>query len=191
VNHAHPPRGAIYGIKQYYDLQVMWFRPITGVPPGNSYPIDHSGGGVPGFPENGSAYLLIDPLTSLMFSSKFEEHFNLLAVDLAEWSIAEPSPVVVSFNGIKADGSVVSTSFATDGIIDGMGPLPDFETFHFDSRFRDLVRVEIPSWGYAIDNVTMTFVIPEPASGTLLGLGGLALWCLRRRRSTDTPSVAR
>jgi hypothetical protein len=140
-----------------------------------------------GFPENGGAYLLIDPVATLAFSSYFGSHFNLVSVDLAEWSVVEPSPATVSFNGIKADGSVVATSFTTDGVIDGTGPLPDFQTFYFDSQFRDLIRVESPSWGYAIDNVRTTNLIPEPASGVLLVLGLLGISLSRRPLASSVP----
>jgi hypothetical protein len=190
VNGNRPPRGAAYAINQYYDLRVMWFRPITGVPPDGSFPLSHSGGGVPGFAENGGAYLLVGATTTLAFSSYFGSHFNLVSVDLAEWSVVEHSPVTVSFNGIKADGSVVSTSFMTDGVIDGTGPLPDFQTFYFDSQFRDLIRVESPSWGYAIDNVRTTNVVPEPASGVLLGLGLLGIRFLRQPLRTGSKTCS-
>lgn len=94
--------------------------------------------------------------------------FDLLSVDLAEYSTFFAAPQAVTFVGVKADGSTMSTTFTTDGIIDGTGPLPDFETFQFSGGFQQLVRVDITTTTFSMDNVT---VVPEPSS-LALGLFG-------------------
>jgi hypothetical protein len=110
--------------------------------------------------------------------------FGLYSVDLAEFSDYYPYPHTVQFFGYRADGSVVSTSFTTDGIIDGTGPLADFQTFYFDESFAAIVRFEIPDYcyGYALDNLTLFRVVPEPSTGALLLGGGLVVWAVRSRR---------
>ena len=109
----------------------------------------------------------------------------MVSVDLAEFSILDNSPRTVPFVGYRPDGSTVITEFKTDGIIDSSGPLADFQTFYFDSRFADLVRLEVPTGTWALDNMVFSQV-PEPAVGALLVLGGLLLWafrsCFRRLR---------
>jgi hypothetical protein len=52
----------------------------------------------------------------------------------------------------------VRTKFITEGIIDGTGPLADFQTFCFDSRFADLVRVEIPTYGWSLDDMVFSLL---------------------------------
>ncbi len=107
--------------------------------------------------------------------------FSVLSVDLAEYSTVVPDAVTVQFIGYHPDGSTVTESFTTDGIIDGTGPLADFQTFSF-TGFTDLTRVEIPTSGWSLDNLVVS--VPEPAANALLAFGGLLLgaWQLRRLR---------
>ena len=72
---------------------------------------------------------------------------------------------------------LVMTEFTTDGVIDGTGPLADFQTFYFDSQFADVVRLEVPTHTWALDNMVFG-QIPEPATGVLLLFGGSLLWRL-------------
>lgn len=128
-------------------------------------------------PYNGTAYVQAGRASALEFSFTNGMHLDLLTVDLAEGSISvTPHPVTVSFVGYRSDGTIVTTNFTTDGIIDQFrGPLEDFQTFHFDSRFNNLTRVEIPNSGWSLDNLVVMSVIPEPSSLALLGCGGLLL----------------
>ncbi|MCW5553955.1 MAG: PEP-CTERM sorting domain-containing protein [Verrucomicrobiae bacterium] len=142
------------------------------------------GGGRSAFPENGSAYLILAAFDSLSGSRGGVSRFGLHSVDLSEFSILYQFSRTVQFVGYRADGGVVTTEFTTDGIMDGTGPLPDFETFYFDDRFFDLVRFEVPSHTYALDNLVFFDVIPEPSTGALVLLGAtiLGFRLLRRKR---------
>jgi PEP-CTERM putative exosortase interaction domain len=81
--------------------------------------------------------------------------------------------VTVPFIGYRADGSTVTANFTTDGIIDGTGPLADFETFYFGPEFRGLTRVEIPTYDWSLDNLVAT--VPEPQTSALLLLGSVLI----------------
>lgn len=95
-------------------------------------------------------------------------------MDLAEFSTLYQTPLTVQFVGYKPDGSTVTTEFVTDGIIDGAGPLNDFETFYFDTRFANVLRVEVPTYGWSLDNMVFSNVVPEPSTrGALMVLGAL------------------
>jgi hypothetical protein len=100
------------------------------------------------------------------------DRFGMVSVDLAEFSTLYPTPRTVRFVGYRPDGSTVTTDFTTDGIIDGSGPLPDFQTFYFDSRFSDLVRLEVPTPDWALDNMAFSYVVPEPGTTALVLLAG-------------------
>jgi len=128
-----------------------------------------------GLPDDGSAYLATPLGASLMFSSTGGSPFGLVSVDLAEYStVFANQPVTVSFVGYYSDGGTVTTSFTTDGIIDGTGPLADFQTFNFNSKdWSGLTRVEIPSYGWSLDNLVVT--VPEPGVFSLFGLGTFAM----------------
>jgi len=131
-------------------------------------------------PANGKAYLQANLESTLMFGFASGQAFDLLSVDLAEYSITERWPATISFIGYHSDGSVVATDLTTDGIIDGGGPGVDFQTFHFDSRFTDLTRVEIPASSWSLDNIAVA--IPEPGISILLVQCGLWYWLRSARR---------
>lgn len=168
----------ILGITYYYE-QGMEFTPI------GDGQFTRSGGhpDLAAFPRNGTAYLVAGFGDSLSAASAFGTRFGLVSVDLAEFSTLYQTPLTVQFVGYKFDGSTVMTELITDGIIDGAGPINDFQTFYFDSRFADVTRVEVPTYGWSLDNMVFSNVIPEPGTSALLVLGAalLGLRLFRRR----------
>lgn len=170
------PSSSEVAISYYYE-QGMEFRPIGNGQFGRS-----GGGAADGFPRNGTAYLFGSFTYSLAASSLGGQRFGVVSVDLVEFSTLYQTPLTVQFVGYRPDGSTVTTSFVTDGVIDGAGPLADFQTFFFDSQFADVVRVEVPTFGWSLDNIVFS-QIPEPATGALLFVGGLLLWAVRSRKS--------
>jgi hypothetical protein len=93
--------------------------------------------------------------------------------------------VTVDFIGYHQDGSTVTSMVTTDGIHDGGGPLADFQTFTFEG-FTDVVRVEMPNSPYSVDTPysmdNLIIEVPEPASGSLLLLGGRPFYAIWQRR---------
>jgi hypothetical protein len=169
-----PPGSAVF-VQQYYE-SGMWFRPLGTVGPGNGF-VRTGSSPASECPDNGSAYLQASMGDSLVFSFVNNSVFNLVSVDLAEYSTVFPYPATVRFVGYRQDGSTVTTDLVTDGIIDGTGPLADFQTFNFGPEFSGLTRVEIPNSGWSLDNLVV--LVPEPASGALLAVGA-ALFTVRR-----------
>ena len=167
-----PPGTA--ALVQRYDEGGIAFTPIglTG--------FVRQGGSVSFYPENGTTYLQALLGSDLSFRFSAGSPFALMSVDLAEYSTVVPDAVTVHFVGYRLDGSIVTQDFTTDGIIDGTGPIRDFQTFHFGPEFSDLTRVEIPNFGWSLDNLVVA--VPEPSTFALLIAGGPVLWALQRRR---------
>jgi hypothetical protein len=171
-------------VQEYYE-SGMWFRPVD---PQESFLRLTPMGSI--YPNNGTAYLRTDsnphvPKQSLMFGMDSGFGFGLISVDLAEELTTLPNQVTITFLGYRENGDIVGQSFTTDGIIDGFGPLADFETFYFGPTFASgLTRVEVLGIGWSLDNLVV--IIPEPAAGGLFALGALTfvLW-QRRRRKTE------
>jgi hypothetical protein len=107
-----------------------------------------------GFPNNGTLYAR--PLAA-DFTVRHREGlpFTILALDLSEYSTVYANPLTVVFTGHKVDGSTVTQSFRTDGIIDGTGPLEDFQTFTFDSSFTNLTKVVANTSLLMADNIAV------------------------------------
>ena len=171
------PPGTSFFVQQYFE-SGMWFRPLGVIGPGNGF--GRTGGGIAALPENGTAYLQALLGDSLQFSFINLTPFSLISVDLAEYSTVVPDAVTVHFIGYRSDGSIVTQDFTTDGIIDGTGPIQDFQTFQFGPEFSGLTRVEIPTFGWSLDNLIVA--VPEPSTFALLIAGAPVLWVLRRRR---------
>jgi hypothetical protein len=115
-----------------------------------------------------------------MFGFTNGSMFGLTSVDLAEYSTGQASAVAVRFIGYRFDGSMVTTDLTTDGVIDGTGPIADFQTFNFGPEFSSLTRVEVPTFGWSLDNLVVS--IPEPGTWALLLAGAFLLGALKFRR---------
>jgi len=164
------PPGTSKIVQQYYEAGIS-FTPIDPNAPFAGF--IRSGGGRPSTPENGTAYLQADVAASLKFSAMNGFLLELLAVDLAEYSTLFQQPLAVRFVGYKPDGSTVTTNLVTDGIIDGTGPVADFQTFTFGPEFSGLTRVEIPTVLWSLDNLRL--FVPEPGTGALVLVGTAVL----------------
>ena len=181
----------------YYDSSSISFGIGNRTPPFEG--MIHVGAFDPtGYPHNGTPYLsFVNTLgtpqfvvfawtnaASLGHSFSNGAPFGLTSVDLADPVAPSLSPVSITFNGFREDNSMITQSFTVGG-----GSSSAFQTFLFGQDFASgLVRVEIPSGAWAMDNLVF---IPEPGSCALLGLG-LLVFCacgrLRCRRA-QTPTV--
>ena len=164
-------------IVQQYSESGVWFVPIPG-----SDGFTRMGGGIAGFPDNGSAYLQASLGDSLMFGVNDGTTFGLVSVDLAEYSDVLRDPTTVRFVGYRQDGTVVTTDIATAGIFDGTAPV--FQTFSFGPDFTSLARVVVPFPLWSLDNLVLS--VPEPGTSTLLviGAGLVALGSSKRKRGS-------
>lgn len=154
----------------------MAVRPEPRFPHGD---LAHVGGGLTGHPNNGTPHIEFnDPLGLSMyvgFSLTNGNTFGLISVDLADPVSPSLTPVDITFNGFKWDGSTVSQTFTVSG-----GGSTTFQTYQFTASFAlGLTRVEIPSPAWAMDNLVW---IPEPSATSLL-LVGLLAWAIGRRRA--------
>ncbi len=100
-------------------------------------------------------------------------------MDLSEYSTVFAGDILqIRFDGTKTDGKLVRATFLLDGIIDGAGPINDFQTFYFDSSFTDLATVSLYSrfqgeptyigWNQGAMDKLVVSIVPEPGSMGLL-----------------------
>ena len=75
-------------------------------------------------------------------------------------------------------------SFVFIGIMDGTGPLADFQTFYFGSEFAGVYLVKIPAYGWSLDNLRI--FVPEPGTGALLVVGAALLSIPFLKRKTHS-----
>jgi hypothetical protein len=152
------PPGSIFGVAQYFE-QGLQFRPIPGTDQfGRAWTNLPSA-----WPNNGTPYVITGVGDSLMFSSSSGPMFGLVSVDLAAFSTGFPN-YTVNFVGYRSGGGTITTSFSGNGIA--------FQTYYFGPEWLSgLTRVEIPNYGWSLDNL-MVF-IPEPSAGAILLFGAL------------------
>lgn len=169
------PPGTAYTVQSYLEAG-MWFGPIPGTDG-----FGRVGGAITARPDNGTAYVQAALGDSLMLGLNNGSLFDLVSVDLAEYSTVVSNPRTVPFVGYYPDGTTVTASFTTDGIIDGTGPLADFQTFYFGPEMSGLYEVRIPVAGWSLDN--LVFAIPEPSITGLLAFGVLLAAGFRLRKA--------
>ena len=163
---------------QSYSEGGILFSPIGSMTPGNTFTRVGSMGPL-AQAENGTAYVRAGQGQSLSFSFTNGSVFSLNSVDLAEYSTVVGGTATVHFVGYFANGSTIVQDLTTDGIIDGTGPITDFQTFTFRG-WDNLTRVEIPTYGWSLDNLVVT-PLPEPGTIGLGVLGVAALYLARRK----------
>ena len=176
--------GTAAGVQQYVESGMLFtsYRTVgTNVFPTPDGMV-RNGGGISGYPEDGTAYLQAGSRTDTLVC-RFNDGrlFDFTSVDLAEYSTVLTNALTVQFVGYFTGGSNYIQTRTTDGIIDGTGPLSDFQTFGFQG-FSRLSRLEIStSYGNcSLDNLVVA--VPEPTTSGLLGLGTVLLLAWRSRK---------
>jgi hypothetical protein len=163
------------GANPYTDASGMQFGSLT---PQSLY---LSGGGIPGYPDNGTGYLEI-PEGSMRFGfhtfppTSPLVPINLLSFDAAEYDSAGPHMLTVV--GYLPMAGTVTNYFTVSS--------QTFQTFHLDSSFTGVFQVDILNASFSLDNVVLSGV-PEPSAGGLILLGilcGLGWRWVRTRRSS-------
>ena len=162
------PRGTLSQVGWYSEGRIGF----SAIPFGVLY---LWGGGITGYPENGTGYLWVPsngPGSGVELSSvDGVSLFNMVSFDAAESAgLGSTVLTVVGYQPqIMGPTTVITNVFTTDGINDGTGPLQDFETFYLDPRFVNLLRVDIYA-RFSLDNLVISGV-PEPSAAGLMLLG--------------------
>jgi subtilisin family serine protease len=116
----------------------------------------------PGYPNNGSYYARKLAKETLTIEHNEGLPFTLHAIDASEYSTLFAQPTALTFVGHKMDGSKVTQLFTSDGVIDGIGSLEDFETFTLNNSFNNLKKVVIGvATGMMFDNIAVQVEEPE------------------------------
>ncbi len=145
------------GIYAYNENSVSFRRRVSSA-------CAHADSGPSGLPDNGTGYLQFLAFSSDWYVEMGGDLFDARQVDLAEYSTVYTVRSRITFVGYKLDGSSVSVTFVTDGIIDGTGPQADFQTFIFPTTFINLVRMEITEPLFSMDNL----VVASAANGDIV-----------------------
>jgi hypothetical protein len=137
-----------------------------------------SGGGIPGYPDNGTGYLEI-PAGSIRlgyntFPPGAAVPFSLLSFDAATYhTFPGSSLTVVGYVYPQSMGSTltVTNTFSISG--------PTFQTFHLDSSFSSVYQVDVLSATWSLDNLVIS--VPEPSFFSLW-LASVILFARLRRK---------
>jgi hypothetical protein len=111
------PRGTTSFVGVYYEAGMSF-----GAAPGN---VTLAGGGIPGYPENGTGYLQApDGNVDFFFTnSPTKIYFNLLSLDLAAYNTSAPFPATFQVVGYRPMAPSVTNYFTLTTA------LPGFQTF--------------------------------------------------------------
>jgi hypothetical protein len=88
--------------------------------------------------------------------------FTPLTIEIGEYSLSTSAATPVSFFGTKANGEQVNFTVALDGVRDGPGGQPDFQTVTFPAEFNDLIQLDVPAKLWSCDNFVFSTIIPPP-----------------------------
>jgi hypothetical protein len=123
-------------------------------------------------PNNGTVHMGVTLFANPWLQKTDGGPFNLIGLDLAEYSEYTNWVNSVSMVGYRQDGSTLTATLAIDRIFDGYGGVNDFQ--HYNLNWKNLIRVEFHSTCFSMDNIEV-LAVPEPATILLLTLGGLIL----------------
>lgn len=169
-----PPPGTQWQIGVYTD-------PASGMQFGGLTPqtLYLNGGGIPGYPDNGTCYL-----ENLAGSMRFGPNtfppttplvpFNLVSFDAAELISGPQTLTVVGYHPMA--GTVTNYFTVTS---------QTFQTFHLDSSFTGVVQVDVLNASWSLDDIVISGV-PEPSCGALVVLPTLCALGRRWMRGRRT-----
>jgi hypothetical protein len=162
------PPGSVSQVGTYSEAGIS-FVPI---PIGSLY---LSGGGVTGYPDNGTGYLYApDNGMWVSTATPFPQPFNLISFDAARYAAAAPPTLMVVGQRLMASPVTNYFTLTSGG--------SDFQTCNLDSSFVNLLRVDIYA-RFSLDNLVISGV-PEPSGSALILLGavfGLGWRCGRKK----------
>lgn len=112
--------------------------------------------------------------------------FSLSSFDFA--GFPNGNEIAFTVTGSLAGGGNIVANFTPDGIVDGVGGRPDFETFALGAGWNNLTSVTWSHTGagttqglFGLDNIN-TNPVPEPGTVALFALGVLGVAGVARRR---------
>jgi hypothetical protein len=154
-----------------YSAAGMYFGPIG---PGN---LLLNGGGIAGYPDDGTGYLEVpDGNISFNFSPN-EIPFTLISLDAPRFAnFAPPTLEVVGYKAQIMGPITTVTNFFTV-------TSANFQTFYPDSSFQDVFQVSVLNARWSLDNLVIG--VPEPTSTAFLAFATGTAFCwhiLRRNR---------
>ena len=112
--------------------------------------------------------------------------FQLNAIDLASWGVAQSGTMNVTFTGTKSDSQTVQQAFLVNN---PEGSTPFLQHFSFNSEFNDLISVSfiqgayVGSSAYQFNNIIVN-AVPIPAAVWLFGSAMLGVGFISKRRAS-------
>jgi hypothetical protein len=112
--------------------------------------------------------------------------FSLVSFDAAEGFLDDllaaeqgfASATKIEVEAALTSGFTVTLGFDLDGLRDGVGGVDDFESFHMSDGLQNVTSITFTGLsgnrrdaGFALDNVVVAAVVPEPATSTLIIAG--------------------
>jgi hypothetical protein len=149
-----------FGANPYTDASGMQFGSLT---PQSLY---LNGGGIPGYPDNGTCYLEI-PAGSMRFGYNTFPPGNIVPFTLVSFDGAEYDnfgPKTLEVVGYHPMAGTVTNYFTVSS--------QTFQTFYLGSSFTNVFQVDVLNASWSLDDIVISG-IPEPSTGVLLALGTL------------------
>jgi hypothetical protein len=169
------PVGTTAQIGTYTESGVI----VSVIAPGSLF---LSGGGIMGYPDDGTGYLEIPDATpgsgGVSFALTSGAHFNLVSFDGARY--ANLAPPTLELIGYKVQ--IMGPVYTVTNYITLAGG--NFQTLSPDSNFQDLFRVDVINAPWSLDNLIITGV-PEPSFCAVAAAAAAA--ALARARTWSLP----
>ncbi|PXA04618.1 hypothetical protein DDZ13_05445 [Coraliomargarita sinensis] len=140
-----------------YEEDGIHIKPVGAFSEEPPYLMGLSGSGVTNQSDSGSAHLT-GIIAEIEIQSLTNQRFDANAVSLSEYSTSFATPQVITATGELADGSTVTTTFTTDGLIGEN--LTDFEIFNFPPEFTNLraLKLSNESGGFSMDDLLLNVI---------------------------------
>lgn len=185
------------GNREVTSVQVGSWRFAAG----QFHTVSLPGGGVLEQPDNGTAYIasvgggLDLPITLQRVDGS---PFSLVAFDAAEGFLDDLLAAQEGFISAQkielaaelASGLTVTLEFDLDGLRDGLNGIDDFEVLNMPVELGNVTSVTFTgvagdnrAAAFALDNIVVAAVVPEPSSIALVGVASACLFAWRWTRS--------